>query len=122
MQRNSPGSTGVASITLAAVNAIGLLISSLYSLHLRDKFAEIFSTMGHNALPVITRVMLGIHWSLWLLILMILLAALIAKEFIRKKWIPLVLNVLFLLLTGAYWLIFRTAMYVPLFQFGGGIS
>jgi len=115
MEKKKFGVAGVISVVLAVLNAIGLLVSLGFSLHIRHKFIEIYEDLGAE-LPILTQGVLNTHWTIWILISLLLLVVLIVKEFIPKKRIPLVLNGLFFLLGIVYWAVFSTAMMVPLME------
>ena len=115
MEKKKLGVAGVVSIVFAALNALGLLVSIGYSLHIRHKFVVIYEDLGAE-LPGVTQMVLNIHWSVWILISLILLAILAIKEFISKKWIPLLLNGIYVLLGIVYWAVFSTALMVPLIK------
>jgi hypothetical protein len=112
MENKKLSVAGVVSIIFAALNALGLIVSTGCSLHLRHKFIEIYADLGAE-LPHVTQMILNIHWIFWVLTLLVLLAILAAKELITKKWIPLLLNGVFVLVGIAYWAVFSTAMLIP---------
>ena len=115
MEDKKLGVAGVVSIVFAALNALGLLVSMGWSLHIRHKFMQIYQDFGAE-LPGVTQMILNIHWTMWVVISLVLLAVLAAKELISKKWIPLLLNGVFVLIGIAYWAVFSTAMMIPLMK------
>ncbi len=115
VENKKPGVDGVVSIVFAALNALGLLVSTGYSLHIRHKFITIYAELG-APLPGVTQMILNTHWTIWILISLVLLAMLGLKELASKKWIPLLLNGIFVLMGIVYWAVFSTAMMIPLMQ------
>lgn len=115
MDKKKLGVAGVVSIVLAVLNGIGVLVSVGYSLHIRHKFIQIYQELGAE-LPGVTQMVLNTHWTIWILISLILLAILAVKELISKKWIPLLLNGIYVLLGIVYWAVFSTAMMIPLMK------
>ena len=73
----------------------------------------IYEDLGAE-LPSVTQMILNVHWALWILASLILLALLAVKELIPKKWIPLLLNGILVLMGIVYWAIFSTALMIPL--------
>ena len=112
-EKKKPTVPGVISIILAGMNAIGLLLSLGYSLYIRNRFMAIFEDFG-AALPTVTQLIIRTHWSIWVLGTVLGLVILALKELIPKKWIPLLLNGIFLLFGIIYWAVFSTAMLFPL--------
>ncbi len=113
MENRKQSVAGVISIVFAAINAVGIMLTMGYSLHIRHKFTEVHEDLGAE-LPSITAMVLNIHWSAWVLVSLSLLAVVLAKEVISRKWIPILLNVAFVLICIAYWAFFAVAMMIPL--------
>ena len=113
MKDRKLGAGGLVSIVLAVLNGIGLMVSVGCSLHIRRQFIQIFQELEVE-LPAMTQMILNVHWAIWILLSIILLAILAAKELIPKKWIPLLINGLYVLLGIIYWAVFSTAMMIPL--------
>ena len=101
------------SITLASVNAIYLLVSACLTLYLRGIFLQIYDGLDVT-LPSVTQMFINMNWVIWVQISFVLIALLAAKEIIARKWIPLLLNGIFSIGLLAYWIIFQTAMLIPL--------
>ena len=115
MEKQKPGVAGVVSIVFAVLNAIGLIVSAGCSLNIRHKFMQIYEEFEAE-LPALTQMILNVHWANWTVISLILLAILAVKELISKKWIPLLINGIFVLFGILYWAVFSTAMIIPLMQ------
>ena len=113
MEKKKLGAAGVVSIVFAVLNAIGVLVSTGFSLHIRHKFMAVYDDLGAE-LPGVTQMILNIHWALWILASLILLALLAVKELIPKKWIPLLLNGILVLMGIVYWAIFSIALMIPM--------
>lgn len=103
-------------MVFALLNAFGLIVTAGYSLHIRSKFIDIFDELIGGSLPPLTAVMVNTHWTIWIFVTVILLTALFLKERISKKWIPLSLNALFVLVGIVYWAVFTIGMMFPLIQ------
>jgi type II secretory pathway component PulF len=103
----------VGSIVFAAVNAVTFCLCVLGFLRARGHFAEIFKEMA-VALPVVTQFVLAVPGGVVLAVAILLLALLVAKEWLRPVWIPLVLNALWLAFGAVLVLVFVLAMMLPL--------
>jgi len=101
------------SITVASFNAIFLLVFAWLTLHLRDIFLQIYDGFAVT-LPSLTQMFINMNGGIWAQITFILITLLTAKEMIATKWIPLLLNGIFSIGLLAYWIIFQTAMLIPL--------
>jgi hypothetical protein len=113
MKESNRDIVGIASILLAVLNGIILVASVGASLMVRQRFADIFADFNAE-LPTATVIFLSIPWIVWLAVVVVVLAVLVAKEFITRKWIPLWLNLLFIGLAVGYWAVFVVVMMVPL--------
>ena len=123
MEKKKPGIVGALSIVFAVLNAIGLLVSVGCSLHIRHKFMQVYEDLEIE-LPGIAQLILNTHWAIWILTALVLLSILAVKELLSKKWVPLLLNGIFVLFGIVYWAVFSTAMVIPLMtliqQLGNG--
>ena len=97
----------VVSLVLMVVNVVGVLACLVWSLHLRQLFLEDYRKFG-GELPLSVRLVVGAHWSLWCLAALAVIALLVVKERLRRRWIPLLLNAI---------TIPALAVYVSLFSF-----
>lgn len=104
---------GIVSIVLAVLNGLGLIGFAISLLFQRPKFATIFSDFGAT-LPLLTRAVLAIPNGLIVFGTVLLLALLVGKEFIRRKTIPLVLNIAWIAAGIGISLLFAWAMMAPL--------
>jgi hypothetical protein len=104
---------GGVSVALAALNGILLIAGMATSLVIRQRFWGIFKDFDAE-LPRATVVFLTLPWIVWVAVTFVLMAALVAKEFVHPKWIPLGLNVAFLVALVGYWVFFVVAMMLPL--------
>ena len=105
---------GIISVILAVVNGLGLFWSVFALIYLRPKFMAVFADLDAE-LPTITRILFQTPFAVVLMAVPILLALLVAKEFIRIKVIPLILNILWLgsglaLATLLYWALVAPAV------------
>lgn len=113
MEKKGLGVGGIISIVFAVLNGIGIVASTGCGLFVRGKFLQMYAELGAE-LPVMTRLFLNFHWGIWIVISAFLLLVLVAKEFIPKKWIPLLLNGLFLFFGLLWWAVFSSALLLPL--------
>ena len=113
MTDRKPAITGTVSLVLTVLNAIGLIVSAAYSLHIRHACDKMFEEFDASV-PAVTRILLGVHWSVWILLSMALLTFLILKELIPNKSTTLRLNIAFMLLGIVYWAMFSVTMLLPL--------
>jgi hypothetical protein len=116
MSEKRIGPCGVISIVLAVLNCLGLVVSTIGMLFQRPKFVEIYADLGVEQLPVGTRMIIAIPGSVVLLIAGLFLALLIAKEFIAKKTVPLVLNFVWIIIAVAASFLVSRALVVPLIR------
>ena len=121
MEKKKLGVAGVISIVFAGLNAIGLIVTVGLSLHIRGVFAEMFADFGAT-LPAITQMVLDIHWMLAIGVAAPFFVILVAKEFITKKWIPLLINGVYVLLGIVYWVVFQIVMLIPVMEIGETIN
>ncbi len=115
MSDKSDGVCGIASIVLLFLNVLGLVMFTVGFLSKRIAFAEIFADFDCQ-LPVATRLCLSIPAPVAVLVVLVILAALIAKEFLRPSWLPLVLNAIWMAVGGVLTALFTAAMFLPLIQ------
>ena len=113
MNEKKIGPCGVISIVLAVLNCIGLIVFTVGMLFQIPKFVAIYDDLG-VALPVGTRMVISIPGASVLLVAALLLALLIVKEFISKKTIPLVLNLIWIAVAIAFSALVALAMMAPL--------
>ena len=113
MSEKRIGPSGVISIVLAVLNCLGLVVFTAGMLFQRPKFVEIYVDLG-VALPVGTRMIIAIPGAVVLLIAGLFLALLIAKEFITKKTVPLVLNFVWIIIAVAASVLVALALMAPL--------
>jgi hypothetical protein len=105
----------VGSIVFAAVNAVTFGVCLVGFLVSRGHFAEVFKDMfAGTALPALTAFFINVPAAVVLVVAVILLALLVAKEWLRPVWIPLVLNALWLAFGAVLVLLFVLAMLLPL--------
>ena len=127
MSEKSDRVSGIASIVLAVLNGVGLLVFAIGGIHLRGRFSEIFfDLLGDKPLPAATQLVISVpSWTV-LLVTLGLLGLLVVKELIRSKWIPLCLNVLWFFVGAIMSLLFTAALFAPLVtvieQMSGGAS
>ncbi len=107
------GTRGTVSVLLAVLNGLGVLASAFGMLYQRPRFVEVYADLG-VALPVVTRMLIAIPSSVVLFVALLLLALLIAKEFISNKTVPLVINVVWLLVGIAFAVLGAMALMAPL--------
>ena len=105
----------VGSISFVVLNAVsfGFCVSGF--LRVREHFAAIFKDMLEDvALPTLTAFLLNVPVAVVLVLAVVLLALLVAKEWLRPVWIPLTLNALWLALGSVLVVLFFLAMLLPL--------
>jgi len=113
MSEKKIGPCGVISIVLAVLNCLGLVVFTIGMLFQRPKFVEIYADMG-VAIPVGTRMIITIPGAVVLLIAVLFLALLIAKEFIAKKTVPLLLNIVWIIIAVVASVLVSLALMAPL--------
>lgn len=113
MSEKKIGPCGVISIVLAVLNCLGLVVFTAGMLFQRPQFAAIYADLG-AALPVGTRMIIAIPSVAVVVIAGVLLALLIAKEFISKKIVPLVLNIVWIVVAIAVAALVCLALMAPL--------
>jgi hypothetical protein len=113
MSEKKIGPCGVISIVLAVLNCLGLVVFTVGMLFQRPEFIEIYAGLG-TALPVGTRMIIAIPSVVVLLIAGLFLALLIAKEFIPKKIVPLVLNLVWIVIAVVASVLVSLALMAPL--------
>jgi hypothetical protein len=105
----------VFSICFAVVNAVTFILLLSGFLRVRAHFGAIFKDLLEGAsLPMLTAWFLAISPTVLTVVAIVLLALLIAKEWLRPVWIPMFLNALWLALGAALCLLFVVAMMLPL--------
>ena len=122
---NEKGTTertvGRISIGLAVLNGIGLIVTVAGMLHVRGKFAAIYRDFGVQ-LPTLTQFVLGVSPLAVEGVALLLLAVLAAKEFLRPKTIPLVLNLVWTVAGVALVALFTVALFNPLVAVVGALA
>ena len=113
MSEKKIGTCGIISIVLAVLNCLGLVVFTFGMLYQRPKFVAIYADLG-AALPVGTRMVIAIPGVVVLLVAALLFALLIVKEFIPKKTIPLVLNIVWIVVAIASSVLVSWALMGPL--------
>lgn len=96
-----------------AANAVTLVLVLVNFLHVRAKFAGIFKDLGAQ-LPTLTTLLFAPSPSVLMLVAVVLLALLIAKEWLRPVWVPMFLNGLWLALGCAVCLLIVIALFLPM--------
>ena len=105
----------VFSICFAAINAVTFILLLNGFLRVRAHFGTIFKDLLEGAaLPTLTTVFLAVSPTVLTVVAMVLLALLIAKEWLRPAWIPMFLNAFWLALGCALCFLFVAAMMAPL--------
>lgn len=105
----------VCSGLFAALNATTFVACLLGLLRARTAFTATFKEMLEGAaLPTLTNFFIGIPTPALVVLGCVLLVLLVAKEWIRPVWIPLVLNSFWLALGCVLVLVFAAAMMLPL--------
>jgi len=105
----------VGSIVFAAVNAVTFCMCLAGFLVSRGHFAEVFKDMfAGTALPALTAFFINVPAAVVQVVAVLLFALLVAKEWLRPVWIPLVLNSFWLALGAVLVLLFILAMMMPL--------
>jgi len=109
---------GIVSIVLTVLNCIGVFVFVGGMLYLRPKFMAIYADLG-AALPYATRLVIVIPGGLVLFLGLIVAGLLVAKEFIPRKAVPLVINlswsvIAIVMSVFAYWVL--TAPLVALME------
>lgn len=104
----------VGSIVFAAVNALSFGVCLVGLLESRGHFAGVFKDLlAGTALPALTAFFINVPVAVVLVAAGFLLALLVAKEWLRPVWIPLVLNALWLALGAVLVLMYVLAMLLP---------
>jgi hypothetical protein len=103
---------GVISVALAVLNGLGLLGFVGALVLQRPVFMQIFMDFG-VALPLPTRVVLMIPSGVIVMSTLVLLAMLVGKEFIGRKVIPLVLNIVWMVAALGVSLLSAWALMAP---------
>lgn len=104
---------GVVSVLLCLLNGAGLLLFTAVFLRIRPEFAALYGS-AKVSIPFATRIMLETPVWAAVLLLLVLLAALVAKEWLAPKWKPLVLNVGWLLAGIAISIVLLVLLAFPL--------
>ena len=107
------------SLVLTVVNAIGVLACLAWSLHLRHIFIVGYKEFGGD-IPNGARWVIGAHWSLWGLAALAFIALLVAKERLRRRWLPLLLNAITIPALVFYAFLFSSSMLTASFYIGSG--
>jgi len=113
MGENKNGICRVVSIVLAVFNGLGILAFAFGMLYQRPKFLAIYADL-EIALPVLTRLVIATPGGVVLFVSLVLLALLVAKEFIRRSIVPLVINLVWLVLGLATIMLVAMALMLPL--------
>jgi hypothetical protein len=113
MSEEKIGPCGVISIVLAVLNCLGLVVFTVGMLFQRPTMVAIYSDLD-VALPVGTRMIIAIPGAVVLLVAGLFLALLIAKEFIPKKTIPLLLNISWIIIAVVASFLVSLALMAPL--------
>lgn len=105
----------VGSIIFVVINAVTFGFCVIGFLRVRGHFAGIFKDMLADVeLPALTACILNVPGAVVLALAVVLLALLVAKEWLRPIWIPLTLNALWLALGSVLVVLFLLAMLMPL--------
>ncbi len=98
-----------------AVNAVTFVLCLMGFLRARTHFTAMFKDMLEGAaLPALTALVFAISPTVLTVVALVLLALLMAKEWLRPVWIPMFLNGLWLALGTALCFVFVIAMMLPL--------
>ncbi len=105
----------VCSLVFTVFNALSFGLCLVGFLRVRGHFAGIFKDMLEGAaLPALTAFLLNVPVAAVLVLAVVLLALLVAKEWLRPVWLPLMLNAFWLALGCVLVLLFTAAMMLPL--------
>jgi hypothetical protein len=106
---------GTISGVLAVLNGIALLVLALGGLRTRGRYRAIYHDLiSGQTLPAATQLVLSVpSWTI-ILVAVVLLCLLGAKEHIRPKWVPLCLNVLWFLIGAVVSVLFAAVLLAPL--------
>ncbi|MBN2686513.1 MAG: hypothetical protein JXR40_14625 [Pontiellaceae bacterium] len=109
MNAKKRSSAKTASMVLTVINSVALILLSLITLSIREKFVITFNDLG-TRLPQLTAIFINMPTTLWILITLLHLAVIVCKENLCNAPIGIAINILFFLGLVAFWLIFAFAM------------
>ncbi len=109
----------IGALVLTVINAVGVLACLWWSLHLRHIFILDYKEFGGD-IPNALRWVIGAHWSLWGLAALAVIALLVVKERLRRRWIPITLNAITILALALYAFLFFVYMLTASFYIGSG--
>ena len=113
MEKRQRSMVGIVSVVLALLNMAGVVFLAGFSVAIGRNCAAVFEG-AEIGIPALTRAVIAIHWSVWLLAALLVIVLLALKETIQEKWIPLGLNILFIPMAAGYWLLFHLLVLAPL--------
>jgi hypothetical protein len=115
MSAKSDNVCGISSIVLAVLNGLALLVFAIGGLHVRGRFLDIYrELLGHRTLPVATQCVCSVPAWAVLMGTLALLFVLFAKERLRPKWVPLCLNLVWMLIGIVVSVLLSAIMMAPL--------
>jgi hypothetical protein len=104
----------IISLLLAVVNGLALPAMVLGGLRVRGRFLAIYKDLFPGlSLPAVTRFVVSVPaWAVFG-VAYLLLGVLVAKEFIRPRWVPLCLNLAWMLAGVMVAVMFAVALMAP---------
>jgi len=113
MTDSKRGPSGIISIVLTILNGLGLVGFTVALLRSRATFAQMYANFG-AVLPSGTIALLSIPSSAIVLVCLLLLTALIGKEFMARKTLPLVLNCVWIVIAITVSIVVSMALMAPM--------
>jgi hypothetical protein len=112
MNESKHGACAIISIVLTVLNGVGLIAFTVGFLACRPKCEQMYADFG-APLPTMTYTLFAVPSAVVVLLSLLLLGALVGKEFIRHKALPLVLNCIWIVLAITLSMLVSLALMAP---------